>query len=701
MSKSQAMNAPSPLRLLIVEDNPDDVASIERLFRKKNIPAQITHCVRGEDVLDLLQGDGGFDAIITDYCLPGISGIELSRQLLAMNLTCPVVMLTGRGSEMAAVEAMKSGVSDYVVKGGAHDNFNLLPEMMLCAIEKKRGQERLQAYENQLRKLSQAVEQSASAILITNTDGIIEYVNPKFTEMTGYSLEECIGQTPALLKSGNTPSQVYQQLWETILDGRDWKSELQNRTKSGRFYWARISISPVKNAEDQITHFIEIQEDITETRQLTEQLSYQASHDAMTGLINRGEFEKQLLLVIDDARRNDTEHTLCYLDLDQFKVVNDTCGHAAGDAMLRQLAEVLRKLVRKRDIVARLGGDEFGILMESCPLERAERIISEQHQHIREFRFTWEDKVFTVGASIGLVAITSGSGSLSDLLRQADAACYAAKDRGRNCVHVYNPDDEELMRRHGEMQWVTRITEALDKDLFRLYAQSIVPLKDTPGQHCEILLRMVEGERIVPPGAFLPAAERYHLSTRIDRWVIKTLFDHLSAFPRHLDNLSLCAINISGHSLVNGELLEFIIEQFRRVPVPPEKICFEITETAAISNLAHASRFIAVLGQLGCRFALDDFGSGFSSFGYLKRLPVNYLKIDGVFVQGMAKYPIDYAMVKSINDIGHVLGKITIAEFVENQDIVAKLRQIGVDYMQGYYLGTPKPLAELLGEVQH
>ncbi|HLF95758.1 MAG TPA: EAL domain-containing protein [Methylococcaceae bacterium] len=695
------MNNPSPLRLLVVEDNTDDVVSIERLFRKKNLSVEITHCLRGEDVLALLQRDSGFDAIITDYCLPGISGIELSKQLLAMNLNCPVVMLTGRGNEMAAVEAMKAGISDYVVKGSAQDNFNFLPEMVLHAIEKKREQERLHAYENQLRKLSQAVEQSASAILITNPEGVIEYVNPRFSEMTGYALEEAVGFTPALLKSGNTPNQVYEHLWETILAGRDWKSELQNRTKTGQLYWARTSISPVKNADGRVTHFIEIQEDITETRALTEQLSYQASHDVMTGLINRGEFEKRLLALIKGTRQHDAEHTLCYIDLDQFKVVNDTCGHAAGDALLQQMADVLRKLVRKRDIVARLGGDEFGILMESCPLEQAERIISEQHQHIREFRFSWEDKIFTVGASIGLVSITSGSGSLSDLLRQADAACYAAKDRGRNCIHVYKPDDEELVRRHGEMQWVTRITEALDKNLFRLYGQSIVPLGDdahAPGQHCEILLRMVDGERIVPPGAFLPAAERYHLSTHIDRWVIKTLFEHLVDFPQHLDNLNLCAINISGHSLVNDELLEFIIEQFHRATVPPEKICFEITETAAISNLAHASRFIASLGQLGCRFALDDFGSGFSSFGYLKRLPVNYLKIDGVFVQGMAKDPIDQAMVKSINDIGHVLGKITIAEFVDNQDIAVKLKQIGVDYVQGYFLGKPMPLAELLGE---
>jgi diguanylate cyclase (GGDEF)-like protein/PAS domain S-box-containing protein len=517
--------------------------------------------------------------------------------------------------------------------------------------------------------------------------------------MTGYTLEECVGRTPALLKSGNTPAQIYQHLWETVLSGRDWKSELQNRTRSGQLYWARVSISPVKNEEGRITHFIEIQEDITETRLLTEQLSYQASHDAMTGLINRGEFERLLLGLIKGSRQHDTEHTLCYIDLDQFKVVNDTCGHIAGDELLRQMADVLRKLVRKRDVVARLGGDEFGILMESCPLEQAERIISEQHRQIREFRFTWGDKIFTVGASIGLVAITRGAGNLSDLLRQADAACYAAKDRGRNCIHIYKPDDEELARRHGEMQWVSRITEALDKELFQLYGQPIVPVADDSlltGTHCEILLRMVEGERIVSPGAFLPAAERYHLSTQIDRWVIRTLFEHLAAFPRQLDNLGLCAVNISGHSLLNDELLEFIFEQFRRWPVPPEKICFEITETAAISNLAHASRFIHALGQLGCRFALDDFGSGFSSFGYLKRLPVNYLKIDGVFVQGMARDPIDHAMVKSINDIGHVLGKTTIAEFVDDQEIAARLKQVGVDYVQGYYLGRPRPLAELL-----
>ncbi|MCH7695594.1 MAG: EAL domain-containing protein [Proteobacteria bacterium] len=439
--------------------------------------------------------------------------------------------------------------------------------------------------------------------------------------------------------------------------------------------------------------------DITETSQLSEQLSYQASHDALTGLVNRREFEYRLQRILDTARKDKTKHALCYLDLDQFKVINDTCGHVAGDALLRQLGSLLQEQVRKRDTLARLGGDEFGVLMEHCTLKQARRIATKLCKTIEEFRFAWEDRIFTIGVSIGLVPITVTSMNTIEILKQADTACYAAKDAGRNRVHIYHEDDTELARRHGEMQWVAQINRSLEEDRFCLYMQPIVPVipHNDHGQHFEILLRMRdEKDNIIPPGAFLAAAERYNLSTRIDRWVIDNAFSWLTDNPVYLENLSQCAINLSALSLGDEKFLKYLIQQFNRTNIPPEKICFEITETAAIANLSTAMVFIKALKALGCKFALDDFGSGLSSFAYLKTLPVDYLKIDGMFVKDIETDPIDLAMVKSINEIGHVMGMQTIAEFVENEAILKKLREIGVDYAQGFGIAKPQPIESMM-----
>jgi diguanylate cyclase (GGDEF)-like protein len=430
---------------------------------------------------------------------------------------------------------------------------------------------------------------------------------------------------------------------------------------------------------------------------MAQQMAHQATHDALTGLINRSEFEFRLQRVLTTSRTEEVEHALCYLDLDQFKVINDTCGHVAGDELLRQLGGILRERIRKRDSLARLGGDEFGILMEHCSLDEAQRVATAVRRAIEDFRFLWENKNFNVGVSIGLVPVTEHSKSITDVLSAADAACYAAKDSGRNRVHVHREDDAELARRHGEMQWVSRIHRALEEERFQLEFQPIVPIS-TPingREHYELLIRMQDDDRMVPPGAFLPAAERYHLATKVDRWVIYNACNWLAQHPEHLDRLHLCGINLSGHSLGDEEFLMFVAREMEQAKIPPSKICFEITETAAIANLSSATRFIKALKLQGCRFALDDFGSGFSSFAYLKNLPVDFLKIDGVFVKDIVEDPIDFAMVKSINEIGQVMGKQTIAEFVENADILEKLREIGVDYAQGYGMGRPQPMGAM------
>ena len=557
--------------------------------------------------------------------------------------------------------------------------------------------ERKQA-EEELNKLSQAVEFSSTVIMMTDREGNIEYVNPKFTEVTGYSREEAIGQNPRFLKSGETLESVYDELWETITSGEEWKGKVHNRKKDGNLYWARSSISGVKNTQGEITHFIGIQEDVTHEHELSEQLSYQASHDTLTGLVNRREFERRAERLLSGTQQNKAEHALCYLDLDQFKIVNDTCGHTAGDEMLRQISMVLQHEVRQRDTLARLGGDEFGVLMEHCPLEHAHRVATTLQQAVQDFHFSWEGQSFRVGVSIGLVAITEAMPDLSELMKQADAACYMAKDMGRNRIHVYHPEDVGLAQRHGEMQWVTRIYKAMEEDRLRLYAQAIVPLDNRANTHYELLIRMEEDGQIIPPGAFLPAAERYNLISKIDRWVVQKAFTLLIENPVFQKQVSFISINMSGQSLADESFLDFVITQLQDSKVKGEKICFEVTETAAIANLTTAINFISSLKKLGCRFALDDFGCGLSSFAYLKNLPVDYLKIDGIFVKDIVDDPIDHAMVKSINEIGQVMGMETIAEFVENDEIKNMLREIGVNYAQGYGIGKPMPFDELLGQ---
>ena len=437
---------------------------------------------------------------------------------------------------------------------------------------------------------------------------------------------------------------------------------------------------------------------LIERRQVDKQLSYQASHDTLTGLVNRREFEYRAERLLSTIKQDNSEHALCFMDLDQFKVVNDTCGHTAGDEMLRQLGSVLTVTVRHRDTLARLGGDEFGVLMEHCSLDDAHRVATSLQKAIQDYQFLWEGSSFKVGVSIGLVPITPVTIDLNELLKDADAACYMAKDKGRNCIHVYHAEDLESTQRHGEMQWATRITQALEEDKFCLYAQPIVPLDGSSDKHYEFLIRMMDEQgKTIPPGAFLPAAERYSLISKIDHWVIEHAFGLLADNPVFLKQVSFCSINISGQSLSDSEILEFIITQLDKSGIQGEKICFEITETAAISNLNRATKFISTLKELGCRFALDDFGSGLSSFAYLKNLPVDYLKIDGMFVKDIVDDPIDHAMVKSINEIGHVMGMHTIAEFVENDVIKGMLKEIGVNYAQGYGIGKSLPLDELLG----
>jgi len=534
------------------------------------------------------------------------------------------------------------------------------------------------------------------AVIRTDIADRVDYLNPSAERLTGWSKDAAAGQHlyevfNVIDESSRDP--VEGPVQRCFQDGQivGLSSNTLLICRDGQERSIDYSASPIHDHEGATVGAVLVFRDVTEARRTARQLTYQASHDALTGLVNRREFERRLERILATSAPEES-NAIVYLDLDQFKVVNDTCGHVAGDALLRQVGGILAAQVRKRDTVARLGGDEFAALIEHCRQEHVLRIARKMREALQDFRFVWEDRGFTIGASIGVVPIEPGVDTLASVLRSADSACYAAKEQGRNRVHVYRRDDQEVAQRHGEMQWVLRIQEALADNRFVLFYQPIVPLDRRGRPHGEVLVRLLNRDgSLVLPGAFIPAAERYNQMQAIDRWVICSVFAALRD-PRAFPPAACVAINVSGQSLGDRHFLEFIEQRVEQEAVPLERICFEITETAAISNLSHAMLFFSALKLRGCRFALDDFGSGLSSFAYLKSLPVDFLKIDGSFIKDMAQNPIDRAMVEAIHRIGHVMGIKTIAESVENAGILTHLSAIGVNYAQGYEVGKPRPL---------
>ncbi len=556
------------LHVLIIEDSEDDTVLLLRQLKKGGY--QVEHLrVDCKRTLKKALLQRSWDIIITDHNMPEFDSTAALGVIKKLDIDIPVIIVSGSIGEDVAVEAMKTGAHDYIMKGN-------------------------------LTRLVPAIERELREVAIRHSQRAAEAA-----------------------------------------------------------------------------------------------IEYLAFHDSLTGLVNRTEFERRLERAISQVQKGKSINALLYLDLDQFKVVNDTCGHSAGDELLKQLSALLHARIRGRDTLARLGGDEFCVLMENCNLKQAMTIADDLHQLVNDFRFIWDNKFFSIGVSIGVVAINESAMTPNELLSAADLACYAAKDQGRNCIRVYKNEDASMRQRRREMDWANRIDIAIENNHFLLYQQLITPLNGEGSSHHEYLLRLKDKKRIISPGAFIPAAERYQRMCAIDRWVIDTSFSYLSRDKNnHADEKHFSSINLSGQSLSDDSLFDFVQTLFSNHELKPKSICFEITETAAIANFRTAIDFINRVKELGCLIALDDFGCGLSSFSYLKSLDIDFLKIDGSFIRNIEKNPIDRAIVEAINNIGHIAGFKTIAEYVETQKIAETLKNIGIDYAQGYAIQKPRPLVD-------
>lgn len=539
------------------------------------------------------------------------------------------------------------------------------------------------------------------AVITTDTRGLIEFVNPAAEKLLNLNREVMVGRPyePILPLSYEHSNDVVGDLVAESLERNTPYTIVENiqlNLNHGDKYSIKLTTAPIMGDSGQASGCVLVLHDVTDMQHMTQKLRYQASHDPLTDLYNRREFEQLLMQAIYRVKRYKIPVSLLYLDLDNFKIVNDSSGHFVGDELLKQVAQLLRSRLRESDILARLGGDEFGILLDNCQLSDAQGIAGNIHKALDGFRFQWDEHVFQVGVSIGIVPLRLDS-EPSIVMGEADAACYVAKAHGRNRYHVYQVDDSEVMQHHGEVAWVQRISRAFEEDRFELYCQPIMSLNadSDESNHYEVLIRLRDEEgKLIPPSAFLPAAERYNLMPTIDRWVVRTVFAVFSKIGEEKLRGGF-NINLSGQTLGDEYFQQFLIEEMERNQVPAESICFEVTETAAISRLDSAVGFITDMRARGCRFALDDFGTGVSTFSYLRNLPLDYVKIDGSFVRDMVDDELMAAMVDSINQIVHVVGLKSVAEFVENDAILGQLKDLGVDYAQGYTISRPFPMSQL------
>lgn len=639
---------------------------------------------------------GRVDAILLDLSLPDSSGLTTFLRIQPKATEVPIVVLVENGAEDQGTEAVARGALDFLLRDQL--SATLVERVLRYATERTHTMLALKASEQRYRELFQNV---TAGVFQTTGDGKFMAANPALVRMLGYANEDELLELDIARDVYMEPE--HRANWTRAMQesGEVRNAEMILKRKDGSKIVVLENSRAVRDAEGQVLFYEGTLTDITAAHELSQQLSYDASHDALTGLCNRRELELRLQRALEMSQATGVEHAMLFLDLDRFKIVNDTCGHVAGDELLRQLGDVLQRRVRNNDIVARLGGDEFAVLLHHCRADAAEQIANNLLKTVEQFEFIWGTNKFSLGASIGLVVIDSHFKRLTQVMNAADSACYVAKDAGRNRVAIYQEDSRLLEQRHGEMEWVARAKRALVENRLFLEAQEIRPLGQPEGgaprlPHYELLLRMRdESGRVVPPGAFLPAVERYNLSVRYDRWVLATALQWVGANGEALKRAAKIFINLSKDTVADPETAEFVRQSLAASGVDPRRIGFETSENVAVGNLGRANALIMALRRLGCSFALDDFGSGVSSFAYLKALAVDHLKIDGMFVGNLAQDRVDYAMVRSIKEIGHVMGKTVIAESVESEVALEKLREIGVDYAQGFVIGGPRPLTEI------
>jgi diguanylate cyclase (GGDEF)-like protein/PAS domain S-box-containing protein len=579
------------------------------------------------------------------------------------------------------------------------------PALLLTALEMLPG-----AVSNELPHKPRAMatlDAMGESVITVDADGRIDYINHAAEVLLGEQVGQVLGKTfpeVASLVDENDRRPLGDPVQMALTtDGRATAARraVLVPANAGSERFVEISVTPLRADEKEVTGLVLVLHDTSELRGLTRQMTYQASHDALTGLVNRREFERRLLEAMDSAQTSDIGHALCYLDLDHFKVVNDTCGHTAGDNMLREIAALIKDAVRDSDTVGRIGGDEFALLLVGCPLEKARQIADNVVRSVNDFRFVWKDKIFNVGVSIGLVEIGRDSGTIEDIMNSADSACYVAKKQGGLHVHVYSAREEANARHSGEIHWLLKLQRALRDNKFELYFQPIVHARagGVSGPALEVFVRLTSenGQPASPPAEFIRAAERYRLMPDVDRWVVQAVFAALGRGGLKLPPGRSVAINLAGQTLGDAEFLEFVVECFDHTGASPSDICFEVTESSVVANLDHAQRFIAVLHGMGCEFALDNFGSGLSSFSTLKTLPMDDLKIDGSFIKNLAGDTVNQAMVAAMIELSRSLNFRVVAEQVEDQWALDTVTGMGIDFVQGFIVGRPQPLSMVPG----
>jgi len=676
----------------------------EELFRTLAESVQESIIVHREDIIYVnpraaqrrgLRQDDLIDRPVLDLVHPDYRAIA-ERQLRAQ--------LAGEHPARVELKMLdRAGDGYWCESSGIVIEYQGQPAVLSTAIDITHRKAIEEALVREKERAQVTLESIGEGVVTCDTEGLIEYLNGAAEQLLGRTREQARGRR--LLEMVNLVDEADRKplgdpVAQCLAERRRVDLGRRALLLSGdeREYSIELSVAPIRDASS-IVGVVIVLHDVTELRGLARQMSYQASHDPLTGLHNRREFERRLEDGLQAAHSGNTGHVLCYLDLDRFKAVNDTCGHIAGDNMLREVAGLIKEEVRDSDVVARLGGDEFGMLLFGCPLDKARQIAEDVCTAVRDYRFVWRDKIFDIGVSIGLVEIGRESGTVIDALSAADSACYVAKQHGRSRVHVYSARDEALARHRGEIKWLQMLQRALKENRFDLLAQPIVALggeaRQGHGPAYEILLRMRdEGGGSIAPGDFLQAAERYHLMPSVDRWVVQTTLSALANGALRLPDMRCCTINISGQTLGDAQFLEFVVDCLDRTGVRPSQICFEVTESSVMSNLTHAGRFIGVLHGVGCKFALDDFGSGLGALTNLKSLAMDYMKIDGSFIQGLERDTVNQAMVTAMLNLARTLAIQVIAEQVETQASLETVRAMGLDFAQGYAIGRPKALAQ-------